>query len=134
MIRHLLSSLTRPVFHDTMPMASEPPSTSPSLFEVATRENITGTCLPAKADEVMEIANDIKSTIRLMLFKQGIRSSSIEVRQRLSTKEYRVYISAQSCMDLEHLGNIERVLIAEVQRSHACEVTGVYWRFRPTVQ
>lgn len=98
------------------------------------RQNPTGTCLPVQADEVMEIAKDIKSTIRLMLFKQGIRSSNIEVRQRLSTKEYRVYICAQSRMDLEHLGNIEQVLIAEVQRSHACEVTGVFWRFRPTVQ
>lgn len=134
MLSQLLFNLAKRTPQDTIPMVSEPPSTSPSLFEVSMRQNLIGTCLPGMADEVLELAKDLKSTIRLMLYKQGIRSSSIEVRQRLSTKEYRVYIRAQSPMELEHLADIEQVLIAEVMRTHATEVTEVFWRFKARMQ
>lgn len=94
------------------------------------RAGLGGTCLPELADEVLELAKDIRGTLTGMLKKQNLLVGEIELRRRLSTREFRAYITLKSHMDIEHLGNIEHLLRAEVNRSHRIEIANIFWRYR----
>lgn len=120
---------TAPSFALTVPM-SQIDLSRPSLFEESTRPPIAGSCLPNQADEVLEVAKDIRQTLDGLLRKQKLQVRDIELRRRLSTREFRAYITLSTPMDIEHLANIEHLLRAEVNRSNCIEIANIFWTYK----
>jgi hypothetical protein len=114
----LESMLTRIRFRATPPDFAT--STRPSLF-------------PQETDEVRELNRTMKKSIDDVLRQFGHEPQEIEIRRRISTKEYRAYISLKSDATLASLEVVEDIVRSAIHDSMRIEISDLHWRrYRPS--
>ena len=118
-----------PRFSPTIPN-SQAENSKPSMFGDSVGTTV-GSGLPPQADEVLELATSVRTTLSDMLMNQKLLVGAVEMRRRLSTREFRAYITLRSTVDIEHLANLEHLLRAEVNRVHRIEIANMFWCYQP---
>lgn len=86
--------------------------------------------LPAEADDVRELHRALTDSIREELAKRNLAASDIELRRRLSRREYCVYISLRSEEDIRTLSLLADELTKLVLEDFHIEIARFFWRYK----
>lgn len=110
---------------------SEPVETRP--LETETPSGFAPSSMPMQTDEVREISREVNELLITLLRRYECRVLHVDFRRRLSTKQYRAYITVGSRIGLDTLYATEDFLRTKINDAKQIEIAGFYWKYRPAV-
>lgn len=90
--------------------------------------------LPMQTDEVREISGEVGVLITGLLKRYKCSVLHVDFRRRLSSKQYRAYITVGSRIGLDALYEIEEYLREKINDAQNIEIAGFYWKYRPMAE
>lgn len=99
-------------------------------FDPSVSGDFAPSSLPALTDEVKELNSKINTIIRDFLRMNECVMLAVDLRRRLSTREFRAYITVASSIGLDKLHSIETVLRHRILLAQRIEISSFYWRYR----
>lgn len=99
-------------------------------FDPSLSGDFAPSSLPALTDEVKELNSKINTIIRDFLKMNECEVLTVDLRRRLSTREFRAYITVASSIGLDNLHSIETVLRPRILHAQRIEISSFYWRYR----
>jgi hypothetical protein len=85
---------------------------------------------PPEANEIREINKSVIVNVQQILTKFDLSLCDAELRQRIATCNYRLYLTTSSQVPLNQLHAIEFILRRALQKSCAIDLSEVYWRYQ----
>jgi hypothetical protein len=95
-----------------------------------TRDTVPLHLLPGDTDEVLAAGfRQAQSDIKRILSTCGCQVAKVEIRRRLSKREYRAYISISTSIEIDRLYSMEPLVRNNIQQAHQIEIADFYWTF-----
>lgn len=90
--------------------------------------SIPSSLLPADADEIRELNSVMRDAIREVLSHFELEPCEIEIRRRISTRQFRAYISLKTDATLTKLESVESIIRKAIHKALKIEISDVHWR------